>query len=95
MSLDPWNLRRIIGEHGGRPELVQHVRAQVAVLCDIAELLSDDTTSVLVPSLLLSNGAVLVDQPVPLAGRIDGLTEDHLPKPRSSSSNSALPPRRA
>jgi hypothetical protein len=79
MSLDPWNLRRIIGEHGGRPELIQHVRDQAAVLCDVAAQLSDGATSVLVPSLLLSNGAVLVDQPVPLSGLIDGLAEDHLP----------------
>jgi hypothetical protein len=79
-SLDPWNLRRIIDEHAGRPELIQHVRDQAAVLCAIAEQLSADATSVLVPSLLLSNGAVLVDQPVPLAGLIDGLAEDHVPK---------------
>ena len=80
VSLDPWNLRRIIGEHGGRPELIQHVRDQAAVLCAIAEQLGDDATSVLVPSLLLSNDAVLVDQPVPLGGLIDGLAEDHLPE---------------
>jgi hypothetical protein len=79
-SLDPWNLGRIIGEHPGRPELIRHVRLQSAVLCDIAEQLSDDAASVRVPTFLLSNGAVLVDQPVPLAGLIDGLAEDHLPK---------------
>ncbi|SDN93437.1 hypothetical protein [Geodermatophilus sp. DSM 45219] len=80
MSLDPWNLRRIIGEHRGRPDLIRHVRDQGAVLCDVADQLSDEATSVLVPSLLLSNGAVLVDQPVPLAGLVDGLAGDHLPR---------------
>jgi hypothetical protein len=59
--------------------LIDHVRRQATVLCDIAELLNDEATSVLVPSLILSDDALVLDQPIPLAGLIDGLTEDHVP----------------
>lgn len=80
ISLDAWNLDRIIAEHsGGRAELIDHTRRQANVLCDIADHLSEKATSVLVPSLLLSNGALLLDQPIPLAGLVDGLAEVHVP----------------
>ncbi|MFI9586902.1 hypothetical protein ACIHCQ_34910 [Streptomyces sp. NPDC052236] len=79
ISLDAWNLDRIIAEHSGRAELIDHARRQANVLCDIADQLSEEATSVLVPSLLLSNGALLLDQPIPLAGLVDGLAEDHVP----------------
>lgn len=80
VSLDAWNLDRIIAEHSGRAELIDHVRSQGAVLCDIADQLNGEAASVLVPSLLLSNDVVVVDQPVPLAGLIDGLAENHMPE---------------
>lgn len=79
ISLDAWNLDRIIAEHSGRAELIDHVRSQAGVLCDIADQLKGEATSVLVPSLVLSNGALVLDQPIPLAGLIDGLAEDHVP----------------
>jgi hypothetical protein len=78
ISLDAWNLDRIIALHSGRADLIDHVRSQAAVLCDIADHL-DGAASVLVPSLILSNGALVLDQPIPLAGLIDGLAEDHVP----------------
>jgi hypothetical protein len=79
ITLDAWNLDRIIAEHSGRAALIAHVRSQATILCDIAEQLSGEATSVLVPSLLLSNDALVVDQPIPLAGLIDGLAENHVP----------------
>jgi hypothetical protein len=79
ISLDAWNLDRIIAEHSGRTELIDHVRSQATVLCDIADQLNGEATSVLVPSLILSNDALVVDQPISLAGLIDGLAEDHVP----------------
>ncbi len=79
VSLDAWNLDRIIAEHAGRTELIDHVWCQAAVLCDIADQLNGAATSVLVPSLIVSNGGLVLDQPVPLAGLIDGLAEDHVP----------------
>ena len=80
IALDAWNLDRIIAEHSGRPELIDHVRRQGSVLCDIADQLNDEAASVMVPSLLLSNDAVMVDQPVSLAGLIDGLAHNHIPE---------------
>lgn len=80
VCLDTWNLDRIIGEHSGRTELIDHVRSQGAVLCDIADQLNGEAASVLVSTLLLSNDVVVVDQPVPLVGLIDGLAENHIPE---------------
>ncbi|MFJ6836160.1 hypothetical protein [Streptomyces sp. NPDC091209] len=80
ISLDPWNLDRIIAEHSDRADLAAHVRSQAAVLCDIADLLNDQAASVLVPSIFLSNNALGLDQPIPLAALIDGLADDHVPR---------------
>jgi hypothetical protein len=80
ICLDTWNLDRIIAGHSGRAHLIDHVRGQANILCDIADLLDDKAASVLVPSLLLSNDTLLVDQPIPLAGLIDGLAEHHVPE---------------
>ncbi len=78
-SLDPWNLARIVDEHSGRAELIGRVRRQASTLADLAEELSPAAIEVLVPSLMLSNGTLVLDQPVPLGGLIDGLTGDHVP----------------
>jgi hypothetical protein len=80
VTLDSWNLGRIIAEHSDRAELIDHVRRQAAVLCEIAEQLSDDNASVLVPALMVSNGRLDVDQPIPLTALIDGLADDHIPR---------------
>ncbi|MFD3926294.1 hypothetical protein [Streptomyces sp. NPDC058614] len=79
VSLDTWNLDRIIAEHADRAALMAHVRSQAAVLCDIADQLNEEAASVLVPSLLLSNDTLVLDQPIPLASLIDGLAENHVP----------------
>jgi uncharacterized protein YbjQ (UPF0145 family) len=79
ISLDAGNLDRIIAGHSGRADLIDHVRRQAAVLCDLADQLAGDVTSVLVPSLILSNGVLVLDRPIPLADLIDGLAEDHVP----------------
>lgn len=79
ISLDTWNLDRIIAEHPGRAELIDRVRRQAAALCDIADQLNEKAASVLVPSLVVSNEALMLDQPVPLAGLIDGLAGNHVP----------------
>ncbi|MFJ8593364.1 hypothetical protein [Streptomyces sp. NPDC093598] len=80
ICLDTWNLNRIIAEHADRAALTDHVRRQAVLLCDIADLLSDEAASVPVPTLLVSNGELVLDQPVPLASLIDGLAEDHVPR---------------
>lgn len=80
ITLDAWNLDRIITEHTGRADLIDHVRIQATILCDIADQLTEPATSVLIPSLLLSNNTLVLDQPIPLAALIDGLAEDHVPR---------------
>ncbi|MGW0494583.1 hypothetical protein ACWD0Z_03870 [Streptomyces sp. NPDC003007] len=80
ISLDPWNPNRIIAEHADRADLIEHVRDQATVLCDIADRLSEQDASVPVPSLLVSHSELVLDQEVPLAGLIDGLAEDHVPR---------------
>lgn len=79
ISLDADNLGRIIVEHSSRAELIEHVRRQGDLLCDISAGLSDAEAAVLVPTFLLSNDAVVVDQTVPLAGLVDGLAGNHIP----------------
>jgi hypothetical protein len=79
-SVDRSNLARIIAEHPGRTGLIGHVRRQGTVLCDIADQLTDEAAAVLVPAIVVSNDVVVVDQPVPLAGLIDGLATNHIPE---------------
>lgn len=79
ICLDRWNLDRIISEHSGRAELIAHVRSQATVLCDLADRLSDTTASVQVPTILMSNDELVLDQPLTLAGLVNGLAGNHLP----------------
>jgi hypothetical protein len=79
ICLDARNLDRIIAGHSGRADLIDHVRSQAGVLCDIADRLDGEAASVLVPALILSDDVIVLDQPVPLAGLIDGLAENHVP----------------
>ncbi|SES05245.1 hypothetical protein SAMN05216188_120129 [Lentzea xinjiangensis] len=79
VCLDTANLDRIIAGHSGRAELIAHVRAQADTLCDVAGRLGEDAAAVLVPALLMSGDVLLLDQPVPLAGLVDGLAENHVP----------------
>ncbi|MFD5729168.1 MULTISPECIES: hypothetical protein [unclassified Streptomyces] len=79
VSLDAWNLGRIITEHSGRADLIDHVRSQATVLCGIADRLNEEAASVRVPTLLLSHDAVVLDRPMSLASLVNGLAEDHVP----------------
>jgi hypothetical protein len=79
-SHDRSNLARIIAEYPGRTGLIGHVRSQGAALCDIADQLTDQAAAVLVPAILVSNDVVVLDQPVPLAGLLDGLATNHIPQ---------------
>lgn len=79
MALDAWNLDRIITEHAGRKEPSDHVRSQATALCYIADHLSGEATFVVIPSIILLNGALVLDQPIRLAALIDGLADDHAP----------------
>ncbi len=58
-----------------------HILAHLlSVDAGIADQLSDESSSVLVPAFLLSHDEVVVDEPVPLAGLISGLSTNHIPE---------------
>jgi hypothetical protein len=80
LSLDPWNLARIAERAGGQAGLRQRIRVQGEALCALAEQLSEDELNQSVPTLLMSAGVLLVDQPVSLGALISGIAGDHLPR---------------
>ncbi|WP_338692808.1 hypothetical protein V2W30_01020 [Streptomyces sp. Q6] len=77
---DTWTLDRVITLAGGNVGLRNRIRVQADALCALAgPMLSETERNTLVPTLLLSNGKVLVDQPVRLADLIAGLADAELP----------------
>ena len=83
VALDPWNLDRIIAGYADRAALVDGVRAQADLLCDIADRLPAAAADVQVPAFLMSGGELVVDRPLPLGALIDGLAADHVPRHRT------------
>jgi hypothetical protein len=80
MAHDAWTLDRIISLAGGNAGLRDRIRLQgdaLGALC--GPMLSETELNTPVPTLLLSNGKVLVDQPVPLRDLISGLADVELP----------------
>jgi hypothetical protein len=75
---DVWTLDRIIGRAGGRAGLRERLRRQGEALTAISALGAAELDTP-VPTLLLSNGAVLVDQPLALREILAGLAEVELP----------------
>ncbi|MDQ1724585.1 MAG: hypothetical protein QOG52_1613 [Frankiaceae bacterium] len=80
VSLDRSNLARIVAEHVDRAALIGSVRRTADILCDVTDELSDADAQVLVPSFLISNDVVALDQPLTLESLIDGLAADHVPR---------------
>ncbi|WP_433227911.1 hypothetical protein [Actinomadura formosensis] len=80
MALDTWTIERVIALAGGNTGLRNRIRAQGDALCALGgPALSEAELGTPVPTRLLSNGTVLVDQPVPLRDLITGLAEVELP----------------
>ncbi|WP_330302729.1 MULTISPECIES: hypothetical protein [unclassified Streptomyces] len=80
MALDTWTIERVITLAGGNAGLRDRIRLQGDALCALGgPMLSEAELDTLVPTLLLSNDKVLVDQPVPLRDLIAGLAEVELP----------------
>lgn len=76
LSLEAWTIGRARARAGGRAGLHDRIRRQGEALC----ALSDADLDTAIPTLLLSNDEVLVDQPVALRAILTGLVEDHLPR---------------
>lgn len=80
IALDTWTIERVIVLAGGNAGLRDRIRVQGDVLCALGgPMLSEAERETLVPSRLLSNDTVLVDQPVPLRDLITGLANVELP----------------
>jgi hypothetical protein len=79
MALDPWTIDRVISLAGGNAGLQVRIAAQGEALGALGAVLGETELDTLLPTLLLSNGEVLVDQPVPLRDLITGLAEVEIP----------------
>lgn len=79
-SQDAWTLAHVADVAGGNEGLRERIRTQGEALCVLAgPVLSETELDTLVPSLLVSNDTILVDQPMPLRDIINGLAEVELP----------------
>ncbi|MGW3099598.1 hypothetical protein ACWDCC_39830 [Streptomyces sp. NPDC001102] len=80
IALDTWTIERVITLAGGSAGLRDRIRLQGDALCALGgPMLSEAELDTLVPTLLLSNDTLLVDQPMPLRDLITGLAEVELP----------------
>lgn len=79
IAQDTWTIERAITQAGGNRGLRDRVRAQAGLLCALGEMLSEAELDTLVPTLLLSNDTVVVDQMVPLRNLFTGLADNELP----------------
>lgn len=79
-ALDTWTIERVIALAGGNAGLRERIRHQADALCAFGgPALSEAELDTQVPTLLLSNGTVLVDQPLQLRDIVTGLAEVELP----------------
>lgn len=80
IASDTWTIERLIALAGGHAGLRDRIRLQADALCTLGgTMLSDAELNTAVPTRLLSNDRVLVDQPLPLRDLITGLAEVELP----------------
>jgi hypothetical protein len=80
VSLDEWNLRRIIEAAGDLAGLIALVRRQGELFCAIAEHLTEAHAEVQVPVLIVSNDELMVDEPWTLGQLVQGVGAVHLPR---------------
>lgn len=76
---DTWTLDRTITRTGGTAGLRERIRHHGEALYALAPALSDAELDTPVPSLLISQGKLLVDQPLRLRDILTGLAEAELP----------------
>ena len=80
MSQDPWTIERVIRQAAGSAGLAERIRRQGEALCALGgSALTDEELGTLVPALLVSNGELLVNQPMPLRDIIGGFAAAELP----------------
>uniref|UniRef100_UPI003F498EA6 hypothetical protein n=1 Tax=Actinomadura sp. CA-154981 TaxID=3240037 RepID=UPI003F498EA6 len=79
VALDTWTIDRVIARAGGNAGLRDRIATQAEIICTLGDVLSESELDTLVPTLLVSNDMVLVDQPMPLKELFNGLAEGELP----------------
>jgi len=79
LAQDTWTIDRTMSLAGGSDGMRSQIRRQADALCAIVSTLSDTELATPIPTLLISNDALLVDDRVPLAVLIDGLAGNELP----------------
>jgi hypothetical protein len=80
IASDTWTLARVITLAGGSAGLRQRIGQQAEALCALSgPALSETELDTPVPTLLVSNGALLVDRPLPLRDLLTGLARVELP----------------
>ena len=79
VSLDEWNLQRIVAEAGGLAGLIDLVRRYGELLCEVAAGLTERERDVSLHVLIVSKDQLLVDAPRPLGSLLAGLCQNHLP----------------
>lgn len=79
IAQDAWTIDRVIALAGGNAGLRNRIRIQGEALCTLESMLSESELDTPVPTLLVSNGKVLVDQPMPLKDLVMGLAGSELP----------------
>jgi hypothetical protein len=80
IAQDCWTIARTVDSAGGTEGLCARLRTQADSLGMLGDaLLSQRDLDTRVPTLLVSNDAVMVDQPLPLRDLIAGLAEQEIP----------------
>ena len=79
-SLDEWNLRRIVAEAGGLDGLIELVRTQGRLFCEIAGAVPESAAAVPIAVLIISGEELIVDEPWSLAELVGGVGAIHLPR---------------
>ncbi|MGH3247944.1 MAG: hypothetical protein ACRDOI_17330 [Trebonia sp.] len=77
---DAWTIERLIVLADGNVGLQDRIRRQGDALCALGgPVLSEAELDTLVPALLVSNGTLLVNQPMSLRDLLTGLADTELP----------------
>lgn len=81
LAQDAWTLEHLIEVAGGRAGLRERIRRQAAALCALVgdEALSEAERATQVPTRLVSQGKLMVDQPMALGDLLAGFAEMELP----------------
>jgi hypothetical protein len=78
-ALDPWTIDHVVTLAGGRDGLCERLRLEGEALDLLGQMLGERELAAAVPTRLLSNGELLVDQTMTLDDILRGLVDVELP----------------